>query len=425
MKKLFSLIVFAIAFSLILTACSSSTSSSGGKSNGSKTLNVWAWNINVPVLKNAEKEYAKTHPGFKLKVQDIANADVYSKLTTALQAGGQGLPDIVLVEDTMIQGYLDNFPKAFVNLSKKGFDKYADKFPQFKKDILTKDGNVYGFPFDAGPAGIFYRTDIFKQAGVDPSTIKTWDDFIVAGKTVKAKTGVPLIGQDSADDGLYRITLNQQGAYYFTKDGKIDFTSDASKNSMELEKKMMEAGIVKVTTGWDAGMSALLNGKVAASVTGCWMAGLISQQAPNLKGKWAMMPLPAFAAGGNTAADLGGSNWVIPSSSQNQDLAYNFLKFFSTTNSTQEMAMKGGLFPTLNTVYNSPLFTSPDEYFSNQTIWKTFADETKDIPSVTYTANYNVAHDEAVKARSEILTSHKDISASLEAAVKRFENRTK
>jgi lactose/L-arabinose transport system substrate-binding protein len=227
----------------------------------------------------------------------------------------------------------------------------------------------------------------------------------------------------SGDDGIYRIMLNQQGSFYFTKDGKIDLTSDASKKAMEMLKKMVDAKIIKNTTGWDAGLSAITNGKVAASITGCWMAGLVSQQAPDLKGKWGMFALPSFEKGGNHAANLGGSNWLIPTSGKNQDLAYKFLSFFSTTDKIQELAMQGGLFPTLNTVYSSTLFTTPDEYFNNQKIWESFANETKDIPGATYTGNYSVAHDEAVKAQSEVLMSKKDIEKSLDAATKRLENR--
>ncbi|UZW66301.1 hypothetical protein OC195_20890 [Priestia flexa] len=56
----------------------------------------------------------------------------------------------MLVEDDRFQGYVNSFPKAFLNLSEKGFDEHADKFPEFKKQLLSKDGEMYGFPFDAG-----------------------------------------------------------------------------------------------------------------------------------------------------------------------------------------------------------------------------------------------------------------------------------
>ncbi|MEG8979965.1 ABC transporter substrate-binding protein [Priestia megaterium] len=422
MKRWFSLISFALILTLVLAGC-------GGKSanetsgSGGKEVVAWAWNINVPVLKKAAAEYQKENPGFKLKVVDMGREDVYSKLTTGLQAGGKGLPDIVLVEDDRFQGYLDAFPNAFLNLSKKGFDKQEDKFPEFKKTLLSKDGDMYGFPFDAGPTGVFYRTDYFEKAGVDPNSIKTWDDYIAAGKKIKEKVGVDLLGLDfNNDDGLFRMTLTQQGTFYFNNKGKLNLTSKEAKKAMELNKKLKEAGIVKNTVGWDASISALAEGKVASSPSGAWLSGSITQQAPDLKGKWGVFLLPSFEEGGNRASNLGGSNYVISATSQKADEAYKFMEYFSTTDKVQEEAMKGGLFPSLNTVYSSKLFTAQDEYFNNQTIWKTFADEMKDIKPVNFTGNYSVANSEAVKAVSEV-TNGKGVKDSLEAAQKRLENR--
>ncbi|AQX55677.1 ABC transporter substrate-binding protein [Priestia flexa] len=426
MKRWFGLISCTLIFTLILAGCGgkSADEASGSGSNGKEVV-AWAWNINVPVLEKAAEEYQKENPDFKLKVVDMGREDVYSKLTTGLQAGGKGLPDIVLVEDDRFQGYVNSFPKAFLNLSEKGFDKHADKFPEFKKQLLSKDGEMYGFPFDAGPTGVFYRTDFFEQAGVDPATIETWDDYIAAGKKIKEKVGVDLLGLDlNNDDGLFRMTLTQQGTFYFDDKGELNLTSKESQQAMELNKKLKDAGVVRNTVGWDASISALAEGKVASSPSGAWLYGSIEQQAPDLKGKWGVFLLPSFEKGGNRASNLGGSNYVVTANSKKADEAYKFMEYFSTTDSVQEAAMEGGLFPSLNTVYDSELFTQPDEYFSNQTIWKTFADEMQDIKPVNFTGNYSVANDEAVKAVSEV-TNGKDIKKSLEAAEKRLENRIK
>ncbi|MEK1831693.1 extracellular solute-binding protein [Priestia megaterium] len=89
---------------------------------------------------------------------------------------------------------------------------------------------MYGFPFDAGPTGVFYRTDYFEKAGVDPNSIKTWDDYIAAGKKIKEKVGVDLLGLDfNNDDGLFRMTLTQQGTFYFNNKGKLNLTSKEAK----------------------------------------------------------------------------------------------------------------------------------------------------------------------------------------------------
>lgn len=423
MKKLFSTFSVAAALTLGLTACGGGSSEK--TSADPKELTAWAWNINVPVLEQAAEEFEKENPGFKLNVVETGTGDVYSKLTTGLQAGGKGLPDIVLVEDDRVQGYMNAFPKAFLNVSEKGFDEHADKFPTYKKELLTKDGNVYGFPFDGGPTGVFYRTDYFEQAGIKAEDIQTWDDFVEAGKVIKEKVGVDFIGLDlNGDDGLYRMMLNQQGSFYFDEAGKIDLTSKESQQAMDVNKKLKDAEIVRNTVGWDAWVSSMAEGKVAVAPSGAWLAGSLTQQAVDTKGKWGVFPLPAFEEGENRASNLGGSNYMILSSSEKADLAYDFMEFFSTSDETQLEAMKGGLFPSLNTIYDNELFTANDEFFSNQAVWKVFADQMADIPAVNYTENYSLAKDEAIKAQSEI-TNGKAIEKALEEATSRLENRIK
>src|SRR5690625_3694339 len=116
------------------------------------------------------------------------------------------------------------------------------------------------------------------------------------------------------------------------------------------------------------------------------------------------MPLPAFEEGGSRSANQGGSSFAIFESSENQDLAYEFLNFFATDFETQELAMEGGLFPSYLPVYESDLFSAPVEYFGGEAVWNIFADEMTKIPSVQYMKDDAVARDEAVKIQAEVIS---------------------
>lgn len=423
MKKRFAIMLMvSMVAMLALAACGNGSKDSVNENK--KELTAWAWNVNVKALEEAAKEYEKDNKGFKLKVVEMSNTDAYQKITTGLQAGGKGLPDILLIEDDQVQGYLENFPKAFVNLSDKGFDDEKSKFPDYKISLLSKKDKIYGFPFDAGPAGVFYRTDIFKEAGVDPKTIQTWDDYIAAGKTIKQKTGKDMIGMDyNNDDGQYRIMLNTLGTFYFDDKGDIAFTSDESVKAMSTIQKIKDAGISKNTSGWDPWVSALANGEVVTAPTGAWFSGSLIQQAPDLAGKWSVFPIPSVEKGGSHAANNGGSNFMIPTASEKSDEAYKFLKYFSTSNDVQELAMsEGGLFPSLNTVYETDTFKNAGDYFTQDNIWQLFAAEMDEIKPANYTGNFSIAKDEAVKAQSKALEGG-DVKDALEAAKKSLANR--
>ncbi|MDP4552522.1 sugar ABC transporter substrate-binding protein [Alkalihalobacillus macyae] len=421
MKKVTGLVSMLLVLSMFLAACGNSET--GGEAGDSNKVTAWAWNINVPVLEEAAKKFKEENPDLELEVVEMGTDDVYSKLTTGLQAGGKGLPDIVLVEDDRVQGYMNAFPDAFVNVSDKGFDEMKDSFPSYKTELLSKDGAMYGFPFDGGPTGVFYRTDIFEEAGVNAEDIKTWDDYIEAGKTIKEKTDKAMIGLDlNGDDGLYRMMLNQQGTFYFNEEKDVALTSEESKKAMEVQQTLNEEGLVKETVGWDAWISAMVGGDVATAPSGAWLYGSITQQGKDTSGNWGMIQLPAFEEGGNRASNLGGSNYMIPSASANADLAYDFMEFFSTNEDVQLSAMEGGLFPSLNTIYDNEAFTKEVEFFNNQPIWNLLASEMENIPAVNYTGDYAVAKDEAVKAQSEIANG-KAIDEALKASEERLKNR--
>ncbi|MDG0791044.1 extracellular solute-binding protein [Cohnella ginsengisoli] len=318
-----------LSLAIVATACGSNGnngnnnaaatgSASASADTGKKTeLTAWAWNVNVGALNEAMTAYQAEHPNVSLKVEDIGRLDVYDKLSTGLAAGGAGLPDIVLVEDDRIQGYVEAFPKGFLNLSDKGFDAKADLFPAFKKELTSKDGKYYAFPFDAGPTGMFYRKDLFEKAGVDAASIETWDDFFAAAQTIKSKTGAYAFPADKfKDDANFRMMMNELGVYYFDKSGNIDFNNAKAVQAMSVLKKFGDADLVKDVNGWDGTVSATVDGSVATVPFGAWYYGTIIDQAKDTDGKWGVFQLPAFEKGGNRAANLGGSSWMITAGSK-------------------------------------------------------------------------------------------------------------
>ena len=43
-------------------------------------------------------------------------------------------------------------------------------------------GKSYAVPLFHATTSLFYRKDLFKEAGVDPASIKTWDDLVEAAR---------------------------------------------------------------------------------------------------------------------------------------------------------------------------------------------------------------------------------------------------
>ncbi|MEH7381293.1 ABC transporter substrate-binding protein [Bacillus sp. JJ1533] len=421
MKNKFILFISGILLIGILAACGSSSSQEGADDD---VVTIWANNINVPVLEKAAEIYKQDHPDFKVKIIETGGQDIKSKTTTGLQAGGKGLPDGMLQTDDELQGKLEAFPGAFANLSELGFDEFKNEFPDFKLEAVSKDGNIYAMPFDTGPAAIFYRTDIFEEAGVNPEEIKTWDDYVDAGGKIKEATGKAMLSFDQADANVYTIILNQQGEGYYDENNRLTVGSEASVNALNVLKGLREKDALLGVTGWDAWVTSIANSETASVVAGGWLVGTIEQQAPETEGKWGLMPLPAHEEDGSRSSVQGGSSFVIPSTGDQVQETYDFLSWFTTSVEAQEIAMEGGLFPTYAPVFESEMFDAEEPFFGNQKIWRFLADEMDKIPTIIYTKNDPIARDEIVKAQGEALNG-KSADEAMEQAKKNIENRVK
>src|SRR5699024_4135774 len=140
--------------------------------------------------------------------------DIVQKLNTTLSSNSvEGLPNIVLIEDYKIQGYLESYQDAFADL-----DDIVDdsKFADYKLAVTKGDGKNYGVPFDSGVAALFYRLDLFEEAGFTQDDLEniTWEEFTDMGVAVEEKTGVKMMTLDPSDIGQIRIMMQSAGAWY-------------------------------------------------------------------------------------------------------------------------------------------------------------------------------------------------------------------
>ena len=78
-------------------------------------------------------------------------------------------------------------------------------------------------------------------------------------------------------------------------------------------KTMNDKGLLKNVKGWDGQVTAAKDGDSAVNPEAVWWIGTLTGEAPELSGKYGVQPLPAFAPGGGTTSNSGGSTaWRFP-----------------------------------------------------------------------------------------------------------------
>lgn len=420
-KKLALLLASAMLCTTALSGCSkSSDAPAGGGSQGGSgdtiTLTVWSWDVALLQLQEAAKKFQVDHPNVEFNFEEMGTEQVYTKLATSL-ATGQGLGDIIQLEGEQLSGFATKFPEGFLELS-DAVNK--DDFLPVKMGEVSVGDKIYGFPWDAGPIALFYRSDYFEQAGVKPEDIVTWDDFIEAGKkvteTCKAPDGSPvkMLPIDPNSTALFRMTMTELGTNFFDADGNTVINSPESIKAMEMTKKIYDSGISLNYNGWSEYEGVVVNESVATIPEAVWMIGTIKDKGPQTAGKWGVMDLPRFTADGEASSTNGGSNLSIPAKSPNAEMAKEFVKFALTDSQLQaDGFVNYGLFPSHIPSYENEVFSQADDFFGGQKIYETFIELGKKVPSINYTENFNEAMETGKAVVSRILLEGADVTESL------------
>ena len=428
LKKVAAFAMAAVlAFGLV--GCGSSGSSKSASSKNSKKITVWAWDeaFNIKAAKEAAEIYKGIDKDAEINVVTMAQDDIVAKLNTSLSSKSyDGLPDVVLIEDYRIQGYLQSYEDEFYDLSSVIKN---DDFAEYKTGVNNINGKVYGAPFDSGVAGLFYRTDILEQAGYKADDLKdiTWEKYIEIGKKVKEKTGKYMCTLDPSDIGQIRMMLQSAGAWYTDKDGKVTVSNNqAMKDAIKIYKDLVDAGITKQTSDWNQFVGAFNNGDVASVITGCWIAPSI-KAATDQSGKWAVAAFPRMGSNSSSvnASSIGGAGWYVLKNTGNSELAADFLAktFGSNADIMNSLAKDISLVSTLNKASDCQAYKDKDDFFGGQEVFGDLASWTAKVPSVNYGLHTYAIEDMMTEAVSAIVggadmdKTLKSYQSKIEAAV--------
>ena len=345
-KKTIALIGAVAVLSSVAACGSTSAGDSGstGSSDKKIELTVWSWDSTLP---RTVKGFEAKNPNIKVKVTNAGtNKDEYNALSNAIEAGS-GAPDIAQIEyyalpEYVIRGHLEN-------LSDLGASDFKDFYtPGTWSSVNINDG-VYALPMDSGPMAWFYNKGVFDKAGVDPTQVRTWDDFYEAAKKIRAVDSY--ITSDSGDAGFFDSMTWLAGATPFetSKDGgtvTINLTGDKNvKTFTDFWQKMIDEDLIDTkTVGWtDDWNKGLDDGSIASLLTGAWMPYNLLSGAPNGDGKWRIAQMPT-ADGSETNSENGGSSLAVLASTKKADAAYQFIEYANHGDGVATR-VAGGAFP--------------------------------------------------------------------------------
>ena len=251
-----------------------------------------------------------------------------------------------------------------------GWDEWGN-FPSGMQQMTTYNGQTYGVMYDTDTRLLYYRTDVFEQAGLPvPWTPFTWED--VLGAAAQIRDTVPGVvpmevqsgtvwGEATTVGGFLMLFQGAGGTLLDTTDNKWVVESPEMLETFRFYDRMFADGLSNADWFMEPEpwvpylQEGFANGNVGIIVSGSWMWGLYdptSEWAPvaerdTLIG-WAPMPAraPGEAVNGQDYIGLGGGwGWMISKQSQNPDLAWEFVQFMTSADSVSRYTGVMGSIP--------------------------------------------------------------------------------
>ena len=337
----------------LLTGCGTSSKSavksgSDSKKNGPVEVEFWysGGKTAVNVVADIVDEFNKSQSDYKVKCVTQADYDeTYQKVQAGI-AGGTA-PDIALLDVNSSRTL--NQKKVLEDISTytkddSDFNK-DDYLDVFLNQGVDDENKTFAIPAYGTTQVLYYNKKAFKNAGIKPESIKTWQDLADASKKIteknKGMTGwEPMWGKDNLVDAVL-----SNGGSLFSDDGKtVCVNSDAWVEVWDSFKKWIhDDKIMKIHSGgqgweyWYTTIDDVLQNKAGG------YTGSSGDQADLDFSIVGAMQQPGF--GNNASAPAAeAKNLVILKNSSDEEKkgAYEFIKYFTTPENQAKWSMETG-----------------------------------------------------------------------------------
>jgi multiple sugar transport system substrate-binding protein len=302
---------------------------------GAVTLKFWGGVPPEGGPQTVVDNWNKAHPDIKVEYVRYVNDDPGNlKLETALLSSTDA-PDIYVTygDDKMSKRVDAGMATPLDDLiAKDGFD--VDGIIG-SSNIKKFDGKYYYLPANRNLGTVLINKKALDAAGEKIPTSWTWDDFsALAKKLNKGDQKGTMLDPTIYTFGEMMLSSAKPQDYFLAADGTSYFNSPAMKQSLELQKGLEDAGVMKkysdVVAGKLSFQNELLTGKAAMVPAALFLIRYI-KDTKNFPHDFpvAFAPMPQIQAGGNVNPNGGMGDYLsINKNSPNKDAAMKFIDWY-------------------------------------------------------------------------------------------------
>ena len=301
-------------------------------------------------------EFERTHPGIRVKVQQLPWTAAHEKLLTAF--AGDSTPDVCQLGNTWIPELVAlNALQPLDTLVAASPTVRADDYFAGIWDTNRVDGALYGVPWYVDTRLVFYRRDVLMQAGFSapPRSWPEWTRMLAAvaerGRPDRHALLLPL----NESEPLLALAL-QQDEPLLRENGRWgNFASAGFRRALAFYLEMFQRGFAPMVAS--AAISNVWHefgrARFAFYISGPWNIGEFKRRLPpDQQDTWMTAPLPGPEGPGASIA--GGSSLVVFRASRHQAAAWQLVEFLSQPAVQRRFHALTGDLPPRRTTWDDP-----------------------------------------------------------------------
>ncbi len=325
----------------------------GGVNNN---LVVWLTTYVIPTFEEMMAEQGKN---VTVELVEFGGSDEQLKEQYALDLGVGGGYDVFAFDGFWIPEFVEaGLLQPLNQIAGEAVDEWEgwEHIPPGIQAIMSYRGEVYGIPAGTDVREIFYRRDLFEQAGIEmPWQPTSWDELLDTARQLKdAGIEIPLqinagtsMGEATTMQGYFMVLLGAGDHMYDFDEGKWIVSSPAILDALNfyytvyVEEGLGDARMQLVEDGRNRSFEAFRDGRIAMLVEGDWFWRSVLVREMGVEDRnalvdWAMMPAREPGAGyrGQDFVTIsGGTGWVLNPNTEHPQEAWELLAYMSSRDS--------------------------------------------------------------------------------------------
>ena len=275
-----SAVAAALLSLLVVAACGGDDGSDGGGGGGGDANSIVVWTGDtIPDRVAATEEIIAAFTestGIKVKLVGVEEDQFNQALTSAAAAGD--LPDVVGSQPlaavrTLSANDLVNTEATAAVIESLGEDTFSERSLE-----LTRDGDEQlSVPTDAWSQLLYYRTDLFEAAGLQPP--ETYEDILAAAEALDGDVA-GFVGATTPGDAFTAQTFEHlalaNGCELVDEDGEVTIDSDQCVEAFGFYQDLIGNYSVAGTQDVDTVRAAYFAGEAAMAI---WSTFLLDELA--------------------------------------------------------------------------------------------------------------------------------------------------